>query len=131
MPIFRRRGENAATVALIPSVCHQRLVVYSRNDNTSGWAIRDFLTNKLLENERSGRVRLDIETEIDLHHSEYPPFYAVDDPGHAQRWELYLILRTLAHLKTQGRNYDLRPVVSAPGDTWADIMTNGWTALSL
>jgi hypothetical protein len=64
MPVFRRRGENATSVALIPSICHQRLVVYSRNDNDGGWAIRDFITNKILENENSRRVRADIEAEI-------------------------------------------------------------------
>ncbi len=131
MPVFRRRGENATSVALIPSICHQRLVVYSRNDNDGGWAIRDFITNKILENENSGRVRADIEAEIDRNYSEFPPFYNVDDVTHAARWEVYLALRTLAHQELHHHNYDTTPVLSATSDTWTDIVPTGWAPLTL
>lgn len=131
MPTFRKRGENSTTVALIPSICHRRLVVYSRNDNDVGWAIRDFITNSFLENENSHRSRIDIEDEIDLNHSEYPPFYAVNELANAQRWELYLVLRTLAHMRCQNHNFDTTAVVAAPGDTWGNITLAGWMPLKL
>jgi hypothetical protein len=131
MPVFRTRGENSTTVALIPNICHQRLVVYSRNNNNGGWAIRDFITNKILEDENSQRARADIENEIDLNYSEYPPFYAVDDPTHANRWEVYLILRTLAHLRIQSKNYDTTAVVSLSNDRWNDIASAGWIPVAI
>ena len=131
MPVYRTRGENSTTVALIPTICHTRLVVFTRNDNDGGWAIRDFITNKILEDENSRRVRADIENLIDLNYSEYPPFYAVDKSAHAERWSVYLILRTLAHLRIQSQDCDTTPVIPLPNDQWNDIVTTGWAPVSL
>lgn len=123
MPIqYRTYGINNVTVALIPSACNERLVVYSANiTNTTGWAIRDFITNRMLDNEHSARTRTSIETEIAGNYSEYPPFYNVDDPGHAARWEVYLVLRTIAHHRRHSAAYNKTPPVAATGDSWVPI----------
>jgi hypothetical protein len=134
MPIdYRRYGINDVAVALIPSICHERLVVFSANTtNTTGWAIRDFVTNRMLDNEHSGRARVDLETEIDRNYSEYPPFYNVEALGHAERWELYLILRTIAYHRRLNAAYDTSIPVAAAGDTWVTIVPQlPWTPLVL
>lgn len=133
MPIdFRTYGINQATVALIPSICNERLVVYSANTaNSTGWAIRDFITNRMLDDERSARSRTSIETEIAAHYSEYPPFYNIE-AGHAERWEVYLVLRTIAHHRRHSAAYNMSPPVAAPGDTWIPIAAQPpWTPLVL
>jgi hypothetical protein len=120
---YRTYGINSVTVTLIPSICHERLVVYSANTtNTTGWAIRDFITNRMLDNEHSNRTRTSIETEIDANCNEFPPFYSVDPLGHAERWELYLILRTIAHHRRHSTVIDMTPPVAATGDTWVPIV---------
>jgi hypothetical protein len=119
----RTCGKNSVCVLLLPSICHQRLVVYSANTtNTTGWAIRDFIANSMLDDEHSGRSRAAIEAEVLANYSEYPPFYNVEDPGHAERWEVYLVLRTLAHFRRHSAHYDTTPVAAAPGDTWMPIL---------
>ena len=119
-------------MVLLPSICHQHLVVLSVNDGTGGWTIWDFITNRKLENERSSRLLRDIETEADVNHGEYPPFYNLEDPGHPERWELYLILRTIARHRRHSSNYDLTPPVAAPGDVWRPILPEPpWTPLTL
>jgi len=96
--------------------------VYSaNNNNATGWALRDFMTNRILDNEHSDRMRKSIETEIIANYSEYPPFYNVEDAGHAVRWELYLVLRTIARHQRHDAAYDMAPPVAAPGDTWVQI----------
>ncbi|NQT39999.1 MAG: hypothetical protein HQ581_21070 [Planctomycetes bacterium] len=120
---YRTRGHNSVTVALVPSICYKRLVVFSVNtENTTGWAIRDFITNQMLEDEHSGRTRTSIETEVAENYSEYPPFYNVTAPDHAERWELYLILRTIAHHRRHHAACDMTaPDAAQGGDDWIQI----------
>lgn len=129
---YRTYGINQVTVALIPSICNERLVVYSANStNTTGWAIRDFITNLMLDDEHSGRIRTSIETEIAANYSEYPPFYNVES-RHAALWEIYLVLRTIAHHRRHSAAYDMTPPVIATGDTWVPIpRQEPWTPLVL
>ena len=97
-------------------------MLFSANTtNTTGWAIRDFITNRLLDDEHSSRTRISIETEINANYSEYPPFYNVEDPGHAERWELYLILRTIAHHRRHNSTFNMMAPVAAAGDAWVPI----------
>lgn len=134
MPIdYRTYGINSVTVALIPSISNERLVVVSANTtNTTGWAIRDFITNRMLVDEHSGRTRTSIETGIAANYSEYPPFYSVDDPSHAERWELYLVLRTIAHHRRSSAAYNMTAPATAAGDTWVPIAPEPpWTPLVL
>lgn len=134
MPIvYRTHGKNSVTVALIPSICHERLVVFSANNSGNGWAIRDFITNRILEDEHSvARTRAIIEAEINTNYSEYPPFYDVEHPTHAPRWELYLVLRTIAHHRRNNRNINITPPMAVAGDTWNPIQPEPpWTPLTL
>ena len=129
---YRIYGINRVTVAFIPSICDERLVVYSANiRNPNGWAIRDFITNRWLENEHSARTRASIETEIEANYSEYPPFYSVADLTHAARWEIYLVLRTIAYHRRNNAHYNMA-FLAAPGDTWGPIVqTQPWMPLVL
>jgi len=120
LPIdYRRYGGRNVAVVLLPSICHQHLVVLSVNDGTGGWTIWDFITNRKLENERSSRLLRDIETEADANHGEYPPFYNLEDPGHPERWELYLILRTIA--RHRRHNSKAHPAFRGVGVTSSSI----------
>ena len=131
--VGRAWGGKLVSVVLVPSICHERLVVFSVNaKNATGWAIRDFIANRILDDEHSVRTRASIEAEIRWSHSEYPPFYSVGDPGHAERWELYLILRTSAHYRRQDAKYDTAPPRAVQGDTWQPISPEpAWKPLEL
>jgi hypothetical protein len=132
---YRKRGENSVSVVLMPNVCGQRLVVLSVNDNTDGWAVRDFITNKILEDEASGRTRAQMEAEVlpvPPGHSEYPPFYNVTDVLHFQTWELYLILRSNAFHRRNDDWYDTTTPVNAAFGRWDDLDKRpGWTPIHL
>lgn len=130
---YRTTGINRVAIVLIPSICHQRLVVYSANTtNATGWAIRDFISNRMLADEHSQRHRATIEAEFNQTYAEYPPFYNVDDPGHAARWELYLILRTIVYHRRHSANYDTVAPIAALGDAWVAISPEPpWTPLVL
>jgi len=108
---YRQRGFNLVSVVLVPSICHERLVVFSANaNNETGWAIRDFIDNRMLDNEHSARTRASIEAEIRRNHSEYPPFYNVGDPGHAERWEMGSSVFWCEHPGISGPSYWARAV---------------------
>lgn len=124
---YRNYGGNRASVVLLPALCGQRFVFLSVNNNTGGWAVRDFITNRLLVNERSEQSWQNIEHEVQ--YSEYPPFYNVDDHSHFAHWELYLILRTIAHYQRNDQQYDIVPPNPAFG-MWVAISRN-WQALQL
>ena len=111
----------------MPTICGERLVVLSVNTNTGGWAIRDFITNKILEDTPTGKSRQQIEQEVVC--SEYPPFYNAEEPADHDRWELYLILRTIAHHRRHDRTYDTTPPNNAFGQ-WRDMIPN-WQAVQL
>ena len=130
---YRQRGFNLVSVVLVPSICYERLVVFSANaNNETGWAIRDFIDNRMLDNEHSARTRASVEAEIRRNHSEYPPFYNVGDPGHAERWEMYLILRTSAHHRLTTIECSTTPPNSVQGDTWRAISSGPhWARLVL
>jgi hypothetical protein len=85
MPIdYRDFSGDTVAVVRMPRICHERLVVLSVNNNTGGWAIRDFITNRILENERAKPLqnRAQIESQVDPTFAEYPPFYNVTDQAH-------------------------------------------------
>lgn len=112
----RKRGKNTTYVVLMPEICSQHLVVLSINDKTGGWAIRDYLTNSILEDERSPRSRHEIESKVS--HEEFPPFYNVEDELHFSAWEIYLVLRTFAYLRKNSPGYD----TSSPNTSYGEWM---------
>ena len=88
-------GIHQVAIVCCPAICGKRLVHLSQ-DSCNSWALRDFVTGKMIRNSRcqptqsSNRRLADIENEVK--YCEPPPFYNIEN---VQDWTLYLRLRTM------------------------------------
>lgn len=88
-------GIHRVAIVWCPEICGERLVHLSQ-DSSRSWALRDFLTHKMIRNSpchpiQSSNLRLaDIENTVE--YCEPPPFHNID---YVQDWTLYLRLRTM------------------------------------
>jgi hypothetical protein len=100
-PIYASHGgPHQVAVVYCPRILGNRLAHLSQ-DGPNSWAIRDFVTGKMLRNSPNANAATSrytlaqIEAEVTWY--EDPPFLSVKE---VNDWRRYLELRTMAVLKT-------------------------------
>ena len=98
-----RGGGNYGIVVLCPTLIADRLVYFDHNRDRGSWVVRDFTTDRRLDNEHSPLTVAQIEE--DATYNEHPPWCNVENESAA--WTTYLRLRTTAAFRSPvGRSLD-------------------------
>ena len=93
-------GFHHVAIVHCPKILGNRLG-HLAQDGPDSWALRDFVTLRMIRNSPSpaSSSRTLAEIEAAVTYCEPPPFYSVEK---VQDWELYLRLRTRAVLDVKG-----------------------------
>ena len=94
-------GFHQVAIVYCPEILSKRLGHLSQDGDPDSWALRDFVTRRMIRNSpppnpaSSSRTLAEIEATVT--YCEPPPFYSVK---HVQDWALYLRLRSSVVLGT-------------------------------
>src|SRR5581483_9755540 len=113
---YGSRGGNLAVVLRCPNiVADDHLVYFDYNRQTRNWVIRDFITEKRLDNFQPQHSNLTVEQiEADATYSEPPPWLSVE---HNQGdWQTYLTHRTTAIRRLNGSLHGIQQPNSESGN---------------